>query len=236
MAFPGYGSNPSWSQLVYALVEVNPEVYRLLADKIRSSFAPEDEINLKSTSTLRYLRACLEEILHIYPPAAETLPRISPGATVHGQHLPKGARISQRERQIRRTIRLTPWFSSHTCRSSNGRPITHLVTSSIPSCSPRSVGCPGDIRSTIRDTYPITKHHCKPFTAGPRECIGKSLAYAEMQLVTARLLWNFDIQLQDRQDDWVQRQRTFVVHEKRTVDGQVATEGWTLRLAGFVAG
>lgn len=54
----------------------------------------------------------------------------------------------------------------------------------------------------------------KPFSAGPRDCIGKNLAYAEMRLAIARLLWNFDMKLEQGQDDWVDKQKTFVVYEK----------------------
>ncbi|KAE8386033.1 cytochrome P450 [Aspergillus alliaceus] len=143
----------------------NPEVYRLLADKIRSSFAPEDEINLKSTSTLRYLRACLEEILHIYPPAAETLPRISPGATSY--------------------VSIFQWATHH---------------------SPRNFIDPELFAS--QRWLPWSPLYDPRYISDNKASF---LAYAEMQLVTARLLWNFDIQLQDRQDDWVQRQRTFVL-------------------------
>ncbi|KAK6854788.1 hypothetical protein PG995_009133 [Apiospora arundinis] len=54
----------------------------------------------------------------------------------------------------------------------------------------------------------------KPFSAGPRDCIGKNLAYAEMRLVVARLLWNFDISALPRQDNWESRQRIFIVSDK----------------------
>lgn len=32
----------------------------------------------------------------------------------------------------------------------------------------------------------------QPFIVGPYSCIGKSLAYMEVSLVLARMLWNFD--------------------------------------------
>lgn len=54
----------------------------------------------------------------------------------------------------------------------------------------------------------------KPFSAGPRDCIGKNLAYAEMRLVMARLLWNFDVESVEGQDDWISQQRTFSVYSK----------------------
>ena len=33
----------------------------------------------------------------------------------------------------------------------------------------------------------------QPFSVGPRQCIGKNLAWAEMRLILARLHWSFDI-------------------------------------------
>lgn len=71
----------------------SPEVYRRLAEEIRSRFSSEDEINMKSTATLPFLHACLEEALRIYPPLAETPPRVSPGAFVNGQYIPKGVQF-----------------------------------------------------------------------------------------------------------------------------------------------
>lgn len=35
-----------------------------------------------------------------------------------------------------------------------------------------------------------------------------------MRVVVARLLWNFDIELLDEQEDWVARQRVYMVYEK----------------------
>lgn len=68
----------------------NPQVYQRLADEVRAAFSAEVDITMNSTSHLQYLQACLEEVLRIYPPAAETPPRVSPGETVGGQFVPKG--------------------------------------------------------------------------------------------------------------------------------------------------
>lgn len=43
---------------------------------------------------------------------------------------------------------------------------------------------------------------------GHRDCIGKNLAYAEMRLILARLLWNFELGLPEGQGssmDWSRR-------------------------------
>jgi hypothetical protein len=42
----------------------------------------------------------------------------------------------------------------------------------------------------------------RPFSVGRHSCIGMKLAYAEMRLIIARLLWAFDIRLKDEADRW----------------------------------
>lgn len=42
----------------------------------------------------------------------------------------------------------------------------------------------------------------KPFSYGRRDCIGRNLAYLEMRLIIALLLWNFDIALDDGMNNW----------------------------------
>jgi hypothetical protein len=77
------------SGLTYYLSQC-PEAWRRLKSEVRGKFTSEDEITMRSTAGLPYLHACLEESLRMYPPAAVTPPRISPGATVNGEYIPKG--------------------------------------------------------------------------------------------------------------------------------------------------
>lgn len=49
----------------------------------------------------------------------------------------------------------------------------------------------------------------KPFSAGPRDCVGKNLAYAEMRVVVSLLLWNFDFEALPGQDDWLTKQKVY---------------------------
>lgn len=53
------------------------------------------------------------------------------------------------------------------------------------------------------------KSAMKAFSAGPRDCIGKNLAYAEMRIVVALLLWHFDVEALPGQDDWISKQKVF---------------------------
>lgn len=43
--------------------------------------------------------------------------------------------------------------------------------------------------------------------------MGKNLAYHEMRLIFAKLLWNFDIELCPESDNWTD-QRIFILWEK----------------------
>ncbi|KAJ6438254.1 cytochrome P450 3A17 [Purpureocillium lavendulum] len=54
----------------------------------------------------------------------------------------------------------------------------------------------------------------KPFSYGPRDCIGKSFALAEMRYLIVRLLYRFDLELRDGQGDWHEKQRVFLIWEK----------------------
>lgn len=65
-------------------------VYDTVTDEVRSAFKSQSEIDMKSTARLPYLMACIEESLRLFPPAAQTPPRISPGAELEGEHIPKG--------------------------------------------------------------------------------------------------------------------------------------------------
>jgi cytochrome P450 len=57
----------------------------------------------------------------------------------------------------------------------------------------------------------------QPFAMGSHNCIGRPLAFMEMHMVLARLLWNFDIELMPESAEWNQ-QRVFLLYEKRPLN------------------
>lgn len=56
------------------------------------------------------------------------------------------------------------------------------------------------------------------FIIGPRSCLGKSLAWAEMQLILARLLWAFDIEAAEGKQLRWEDLRTFLLVEKLPIN------------------
>ncbi|EXM00447.1 hypothetical protein FOIG_07429 [Fusarium odoratissimum NRRL 54006] len=92
----GAGSETTATALsgAFFYIGTHPQVYSYLVDEIRGAFTDASDITLKSTAQLQYLHACIEETLRIYPPAAETPPRVCPGATIGGKYIPKGTVVT----------------------------------------------------------------------------------------------------------------------------------------------
>jgi cytochrome P450 len=58
-----------------------------------------------------------------------------------------------------------------------------------------------------------------PFSVGRHQCIGLKLAYAEMRIIVARMIFAFDLRLADETDrfDWGE-QETYILWEKRPLN------------------
>ncbi|KAJ6440606.1 penicillin-binding protein [Purpureocillium lavendulum] len=173
-------------------ISKNPRVYDILADEIRGAFKTEADISFRSTAAIEYLQATIDEILRVYPPAAETPARVSPGDMIDGKYVPAGTRVS--------VYQWATFRNPNNFAEPNAFLPERWLTKSHPRYDERF---DGDNRAVF-----------KPFSHGSRDCIGKNLAQAEMRYIIARLLYRFDIELESGQDDWHEKQRTFVVWEK----------------------
>jgi cytochrome P450 len=165
----------------------NPRTLDLLTKEIRSSFTSESEISFTNVSQLKYLLAVLNEALRVYPPVPGALPRAVPGkgAPIEGRWVPGGTAVS-----------VYQWAA---CRSPQN---FKDPNSFIPERWLDDEKYADDI-----------KEACQPFSYGPRNCVGRSLAYMEMRIILARLLWNFDVELCEESKVWVE-QKAFVLYEK----------------------
>ncbi|KAK4681747.1 hypothetical protein QC764_110160 [Podospora pseudoanserina] len=169
----------------------NRDKYDKLVKEIRGRFGREDEIDLVAVGGLEYLEAVLEEGFRMYPPTPLALPRRVPpkGEYIEGYWIPGNTSVA------------VPQWASYQS-SSNFRDPQKFVPE-------RWLGDPryaDDVRGVLQ-----------PFSVGPRNCIGRNLAYAEMRLIMARLLWNFDLELMPESEEW-NRQRIYVLWEKGAVN------------------
>lgn len=166
----------------------NPEVMEKLKTDIRSSFKSEKDITFATVSQLPYLLAVLNETLRIYPPVAAKLPRVVPaeGAIVDGRFVPGGTWVS-----------VCHWAAYHSPH--NFRDPDKFVPE-------RWMGDPRYDGDKV-DAW-------QPFSFGPRNCIGRNLAYMEMRLILARLVWGFDLELFEESQGWAERQKVFILWDK----------------------
>ncbi|KAH7260383.1 cytochrome P450, partial [Fusarium solani] len=168
-----------------------------LVSEIRSSFDAEDDITLERVNQLSYLLAVLNEGLRIYPPVPTGLPRLVPpgGERMERFWIPEKASLCK---QYCHTFANSQASDSAFHSESNFRDADSFVP-----------------ERWLGDDYYSndSKDVLQPFSTGPRNCIGKNLAYAEMRLILARLLWKFDLEILEDSKDW-DSQKSFLLWEK----------------------
>ena len=171
----------------------NPGVLRRVSNEVRSAFASSNEITIDAVSHLPYLLAVLNESLRMYPPVPVVAGRIVPsgGDTIDGHYLPGGTVIQASQYAACNVdYNFAKPHEFHPERWLEDRP--------------------EEFKNDNHTTY-------QPFTFGPRNCIGQNLAYAEMRLILAKTLYNFDLSIPQgvpEWDTWQSGQRTLPLWEK----------------------
>ncbi|GAW18921.1 hypothetical protein ANO14919_084040 [Xylariales sp. No.14919] len=174
------------------LLLTHPEILKKLEQEVRSAFKSDDEITLSSVGNLSYMLACLNESLRRYPPVVTGLPRVGPkgGAMVDGHFVPQGTVLS-----------VFQWAVNHDER---------YWTEPEKFAPQRWLGdskYKGDTLDAMQS-----------FSVGPRNCIGRNLAYAEMRLILAKLVYNFDMTLSESSRGWLRDQKAYTVWDKPALD------------------
>ncbi|KAL5372840.1 hypothetical protein PMIN06_012636 [Paraphaeosphaeria minitans] len=163
-----------------------------VTEEIRSAYATESEIKIASTGNLPYLNAVINESLRIAPPSAIGVPRVVPkgGDTICGRWVPEGTYVAYNQYSANRQERNF-----------------HHPNSFLPErfLDPKSED---DNFSSLQ-----------PFQTGRHVCIGMKLAYAELRVTLARLLFTFDMRLADENDRWDWgEQNTYILWDKRPLN------------------
>ncbi|KAF2419582.1 putative toxin biosynthesis cytochrome P450 monooxygenase [Tothia fuscella] len=176
------------SGVVYYLCRT-PRAMQRLQDEVRSSFEREDDITSLEVGKLSYLTACIEEGLRMYPSIPTGLARRLEGAeglTVSGYFVPLGTVVSVAQ------------YSAY-------RSPTNFVNPN-DYCPERWVGAPEfehDCREVVQS-----------FGLGARNCIGQAMAYLEMRLILARLIFRFDLELTNGADFSPEKQKIHFLWSK----------------------
>lgn len=167
----------------------SPRCYLRAAAEVRSTFASAEDIRLgPQLNSCVFLRACLDESLRITTPGGGALWREveGPGAVIDGQFLPGGCEVGASVYAMHR--------NPHHWRD----PDVYLPERWL------------ELRHEKRGGEPVHRSRLPyfPFNIGPRGCLGKSLALAEIMLTFALLLWKFDFRRADSDESWIETEDT----------------------------
>ncbi|KAK9414560.1 hypothetical protein SUNI508_11133 [Seiridium unicorne] len=170
-------------------VLVNDTVRSRLEEEIHSAFNDESQITLAAATNLPFLNAVVEETLRIYPPVPIGLPRIVPkgGSIIGGKFVPEGTTVSVAQYAASRS-------ETHFSDPDSFLPDRWLNV---------------DNPAYAKDDRQVVQ----AFSYGPRNCIGKHLAYAEARLIMCNLFWYFNLTLSFRCTDW-DKQKIFIHWKK----------------------
>lgn len=186
-----------------------PHCLERLQKEVRNAFMSISDIDRNSSASLSYLTAVIEEALRIYPPVPIGLPRVSPGATVDGSYVPAGAIVH------------TPlWTLCHSPQFWH-EPYDFHPERWLASDDPEyNNAFAGD-----------DKNASKPFSVGPRACMGLNFAWVELRIILARrecfgplpilstayadlVVWQFDWELVNKEYDWDRDNKMHIIWHK----------------------
>ena len=194
-----------------------PDALHKMTREIRETFQNESEIDFVSTSArLPYTMACISEGMRAFPPGPTIPPRRTMRGTmttIAGYQVPGWVCDPYSFEFVihglifdkQTSVGVHPLSATHS-EANFYKPNTFVPERWLP---PNTTEASAMYYNDHRDVV-------QPFSVGPRACLGKGLAYNQMRVILARLLWNFDIDLCNDSRGWDQ-QRTFTLWEKNAL-------------------
>jgi len=148
------------------LLQKNPHVQEKLEAEIRGKFSDESEITMLSVTHLKYLDAVIEESLRCYPPVPISLNRTTPpeGATICGHWVP-GNVFTFHAYEVtailitKQVVVGVPQFAAYSSPLNFAQPQSFVPERML---NDHEAKFDNDRRAVLQ-----------PFSAGPRNCIGK---------------------------------------------------------------
>ena len=153
-----------------------------LQHEIRTTFTSVEDIRIGTAlSSCRYLRACIDEALRLSPPIGGLLPReiLAGGLTIEENYFPVGTDIG------------VPHYAIHHNDVYYPEPFMFRPERWIEDSS-FTVKLGGSSNSALA----IAQSAFCAFGVGRTSCVGRSLAYQEMSIILARIVWLYEIRLQ----------------------------------------
>ncbi|KAI0101914.1 isotrichodermin C-15 hydroxylase [Nemania sp. FL0031] len=159
------------NDVIFFLVK-EPNAYEILVREIRNAFQAYNSISADALGELKYLHAVVSETMRIHSANATGLPRISPGAVVDGVYIPKGI------------VCQTASFAAGRSPDYFRDPLEFRPERWLPAHHP-------EYNSRYANDQIKGLH---PFGVGPRTCTGREIAWQQIKLFLAKVLWTFDVE------------------------------------------
>lgn len=159
----------------------NPTVHERLASEIRATFSNANDVQSGSKlNSCQYLRAFINEAMRLNPPVTADMNRevLPGGLTVDGHFLQEGTNVG-----------VAP-FSPHRNQTVFREPFAFTPKQWIP-----------DEKTGITAaSVVVCESAFRPFSIGSRGCPGKQLAYLEMSITMAKVLFLYDVRAVEGDD------------------------------------
>lgn len=143
-----------------------------LNKEVRTAFSNLENLCLgPSLSSCRYLTAVLDKAMRFSPSIGGLMPRevLPDGLEIEGRHFPAGTVIG------------TPYHNDvfypepFAFKPSRWIEASHTTDASLQ----------------------LAQSAFRPFSIGPRSCVGRTMAYAEMKVLLVRMTWLYDMRLKE---------------------------------------
>lgn len=166
------GSDTTTSALTSTLFLIykHPQVLFKLRAELDAVLLDDRVPSYEVVAKLPYLRACIEESLRLRPASSLGLPRIVPegGRTIAGRFIAEGVTVS------------VPTYTLLRNEQAFDRPDEYIPDRWIDGDKARMA----------------TAH--LPFSIGPRACIGRNIAYFELTIVIADLVYRYEFEFLEK--------------------------------------
>ena len=162
----------------------NPQRVACMRDEIKKVDESDQITSIQGLSKLKYVHAFIQECHRLFPGSLTGLPRsaAAPGDTAGEHYVPEGTGVHLNQYAAYR--------------------------------SSRNFKDPNDFvpeRWLGDDRYKLDRREIlQPFAMGPRNCLGKNLANAEISLIVTRMVLEFDLEVCEETDtQWLDQKAWF---------------------------
>lgn len=159
----------------------SPAALAKVVEEVRSRFGDVEDIRQGAAlNGCTYLRACVDEAMRLSPSVGGIVPRevLSGGMTVDGVPVPAG------------TVVGVPHYAIHHNEAYFAEPFRFAPERWIAGSK---MATASGVQEIGEGEVAVAQSAFCPFSVGPRGCIGKGLAYVEMSITLARMLWLYEV-------------------------------------------